>query len=441
MKSSAASMGQIRGMVYIRFHIAVLNRDWIQAGKLLACPDALDKLSCSAIVFDGVRVGINGKLFCPQRPYELPHDNPQHDQVRPSDLPDGVHLKDRAMLPDVRIRRLVLELLSSKKGLSESDADSLQEWIGEHRGEMEPFLSLQVKNGDRWHFRSDARQTSLRPLWTHWASGAPELVVMPVMVLPHVTAIVSGPASVVSVPDAHHISQVAPGIFAVMTLPPHSSDALPDDSPEVLPEGQSTSLQLHRPVVELLKSMLKCALACLQVTDQLPIRTLPWESGHGDFEEMVRTASYFPQFPVLRQLPEFRQDYHNRMDASRRSSAKTQANDDCTDELRDRSVNMGLTCNKYKDRQGSITPGLFTFFCAKCGICLGFELFDSVESPSSAFKVFALRAWTKGDVLTMDRHKDDGVWVDEATELPSALKLQSLDAHEEASLEADQSMH
>ena len=74
----------------------------------------------------------------------------------------------------------------------------------------------------------------------------------------------------------------------------------------------------------------------------------------------------------------------------------------------------GVTCNKYKERHSALTPGLFTVFCLHCKLCVAFELMENTESPGTAFRMFAHRAWTCQDFKILRRWKQDGIWEDTA---------------------------
>ena len=72
-----------------------------------------------------------------------------------------------------------------------------------------------------------------------------------------------------------------------------------------------------------------------------------------------------------------------------------------------------------------LLPGLFTIFCLRCCVCVGFELMDNPESPATPFKIFAQRAWTQADFDIREQWLRHGIWEDTVTELPSFMKASS----------------
>ena len=123
------------------------------------------------------------------------------------------------------------------------------------------------------------------------------------------------------------------------------------------------------------------------------------------------------------------------MDTLRRETAKDIDDHQTLRDLTRLSANT-LTCNKYKHKVGKrITPGLFTFFCLQCGVCVGFELFDAVESPGRAFLTFALRAWTAADFAVLHEWENNHIWKDVLCHLPESLSLGPEDEDDSDSIE------
>jgi hypothetical protein len=131
-----------------------------------------------------------------------------------------------------------------------------------------------------------------------------------------------------------------------------------------------------------------------------------------DFEEMVKTGIYAPTHPVMRTFPYFRQDYLAGMSQTRRTKKQSVEREEAVHLLRVQSERMGATCNKYKARQRALTPGLFTVFCGSCGVCEAVELMPAFESPVTAFRMFAHRAWRADDYLVLAQYEEFGVWAD-----------------------------
>lgn len=124
MKSSAVYMGQIRALPYILYHIAMLNLDQIICVRLngLMC-----ELETIAVVFDGVKVGVNTRLFWPQRPYELPWD--VQPQMKPRDMVMGSKFETRAMIPNHLHRATLFTLVTDRVGVQRESCDDLWEWM------------------------------------------------------------------------------------------------------------------------------------------------------------------------------------------------------------------------------------------------------------------------------------------------------------------------
>jgi len=124
------------------------------------------------------------------------------------------------------------------------------------------------------------------------------------------------------------------------------------------------------------------------------------------FEEMVRTGSFAgAEHPIIRTLPFFRQDYLLQQAAKRTGVKKNAERDEAMRELSEQTLKLGATCHKYKTRYRALTPGLFTVFCAGCGMCEAFELMPCAESPLTAFRMFAHRAWTPTDLAMWEAAK------------------------------------
>lgn len=142
------------------------------------------------------------------------------------------------------------------------------------------------------------------------------------------------------------------------------------------------------------------------------------------FEDMVRTAAFYPGYPVFRRLPFSKHDYLNLMALHRRQQHKHQDRAEAMQELHELSNLRGVTCNKYKDHYSKhVTPGLFTAFCCGCSLCVGFELMDDVESPKTLFLVVALRAWTSKQKKAHETWLRDGQWDDPDVHVPSYLQI------------------
>jgi hypothetical protein len=97
----------------------------------------------------------------------------------------------------------------------------------------------------------------------------------------------------------------------------------------------------------------------------------------------------------IRTLPWFRRDYENYVSGVRRQHDKEKERAEVTLTLREETTRTGATCNKYKERNSALTPGLFTVFCLHCKICVAWELMENTEFPATVFRMIVHRAWTR----------------------------------------------
>jgi hypothetical protein len=140
------------------------------------------------------------------------------------------------------------------------------------------------------------------------------------------------------------------------------------------------------------------------------------------FEDIVRSASYFPAHPVFRRLPLTKHDAANEYAYDRRQKEKSAKTNEALDLLKQQKLETGVCCRKYKEKNSALTPGLFTVFCVRCCVCVGFEMMSDPESPATPFKIFALRAWTQADFDIREEWLRNAVWRDTVTELPSYMR-------------------
>jgi hypothetical protein len=80
--------------------------------------------------------------------------------------------------------------------------------------------------------------------------------------------------------------------------------------------------------------------------------------------------------------------------------------------LAEQSQRMGVTCNKNKEKHRALTPGLEITNCGGCGACEAFDLMPFAESPVTAFRMFAHRAWRESDRKAKKKWEEEGVWED-----------------------------
>jgi len=69
------------------------------------------------------------------------------------------------------------------------------------------------------------------------------------------------------------------------------------------------------------------------------------------------------------------------------------------DQLKIKSVSD--ECHKYPDSHPVLTPGIFTTYCLH-GICYGFQVMDTHESPRHTFKIFHSRFTSSPKLIIYD---------------------------------------
>jgi len=143
--------------------------------------------------------------------------------------------------------------------------------------------------------------------------------------------------------------------------------------------------------------------------------SLPYKaSSEHEFETFLRTGTWASHNPVMRTLPWYRRDYENYVSRVMGTNIKDKERKEAMRTLREETKRTGVTCNKYKEKNCALTPGLFTVFCLHCKICVAWELMEDTESPATAFRMFAHRAWTRQDFETFKRWRSEGVWKDQS---------------------------
>jgi hypothetical protein len=397
MKSSAAKMGQVRAMVYIRYHIAMLNLDMIMARKF-----STNEPTLPTYVFDGVRVGISCNTFHPQRPYERPYNYQEARDHGAGDLYFGCAPASRLMIPGVGHRKTLWDLASGIEA-GEEECSSLLLWMKESRPCLLSFV--QISDG-----RLETRRIgAMLPLLKHWSSTAPESLALPAMLVPLLREIMAEEVPALQPAQSAQIQRWSRVVYDLLLLRLTDVDHAHADA---------TGYRIDPAVAALLSVMCTLTLKCFEA-ESGDLETRPWpprdHAALHEFEEMVRTASYAPQHPVIRQLPYFRYDRMNAASRHRRRAAAVQQDDLEFHDLMDISQSIGVTCNKYRDRASSrISPGLFTVFYAGCCVCVAFELMACVESPQTAFNTFALRAFTDAEMAAHRVYLEGGEWKDPA---------------------------
>jgi len=397
MKSSAAKMGQVRAMVYIRYHIAMLNLDMIMARKF-----STNTPTVPTYVFDGVRVGISFNTFHPQRPYERPYNSHEVRDQGVRDLYFGCAPASRLMIPGAQNRKTLWDLAAGGQA-GEEECSSFESWMQESRPCLLPFIHISDGRLDTERVRG------ILPLLKHWSSTAPESLALPVELVPLLRDIITADDPVLQPAQCAQIQRWSRAVYDLLLVRVTGVEHPPADT---------TGYHIDPAVAALLSEMCTLTLKCFEA-ESGDMETRPWPPRDHvavhEFEEMIRTASYAPQHPVIRQLPHFRYDRVNAAARRRRCTAALSERDAEFHALLRMSQSMGVTCNKYKDRASSrISPGLFTVFCAGCCVCVAFELMACVESPQTAFNIFALRAFTDAELAAHTAYLHGGEWKDPA---------------------------
>lgn len=396
-----------------------------------------------------------------ERDYEIPLDYSQHleDGIQATKLALGSELHERLMIPCPYIRRILQQLCSrgSKgRGSGQISAYSkleLEQWIGEHRKFLMSFLMLEtvpqqerkkpprfVKQGgkrsrvdsDNIHeeeekdqevmeaveidegddaqdtFWLSAKSVELLQLWAHYASPAPELVFIPHELLITVSDIVY--EGMLDVQGGSEISKWSPALHHFLTVVRRwEGDVNMRDFTEdnVKPLGMDAR-RLLKKSVELARASM-CGQSASNQSE-------PYTSSRdaSEFEDFIRTGTWAPHNPVIRRLPWYRREYENCLSRRRVDKTKDEEKAAAVQTLSEEVKHTGVTCNKYKERHSALTPGLFTVFCLHCKLCVAFELMENTESPGTAFRMFAHRAWTCQDFKILRRWKQDGIWEDTA---------------------------
>jgi hypothetical protein len=265
-------------------------------------------------------------------------------------------------------------------------------------------LLHQVVSGNVALLADDDNYGLILRVLAHWGCPDPELKFLSPPVFKVVQRIIDADGRF-SQHDLPPIALYADGLHSLIIY-----DARVN--PHLAEEGKLSS-----EMVSLLKASLRIAQSSLQsksFVEGKPV-TQPFDrKSHfrSDFEEMVKTGIFAPTHPVMRTFPYFRQDYLSSMSSTRRRNKQSQERDEALHLLRVQSERMGATCNKYKTRQRALTPGLFTVFCGSCGVCEAVELMPVFESPVTAFRMFAHRAWRADDYDVIAQYEMHSIWAD-----------------------------
>lgn len=450
MKSSASFMKQARMMEYIRYHLAILNM--LQTGVDLVLSDVLQQhrnikpitgLAHQSLIFDGVGIKCPKKSCHMDRPWELPYDKDQMKGKGASSLYVGCTVDRTVMIPCPKQRGTLAKLLQgtgAKCGVPQTAVSELKTWLREHKkSALLPYVDTVVLSdaADSQTPFCTLNQDSLKlilPVLKHWASPVPELQVIPAALMLTVSQILTTKSIT---PQQNREITSYSELLRLLVLHDKrrksNSDFSTNSGDEDSEAASGNATPLSPTMVALLKEMLYTSQRCLDgesgahKTKGWPIVS-PKLGAEADLEceregwsHMVRSGSYFPGNPVFRRLQYCKHDFLNEQSRKRRDNKNQDPEGvkEAAQELKMESERMGLTCNKYKEKSSKLTPGLFTVFCLGCSVCVGFELMDDPESPLTAFKIFAHRAWTKADFETREKWLRYGEWNDTVAHLPS----------------------
>ena len=89
--------------------------------------------------------------------------------------------------------------------------------------------------------------------------------------------------------------------------------------------------------------------------------------------------TYFPNLPMVRGVPAYSADM-----ASHRQKQEEQD-----------------ACRKYSSNHPTLTPGIFTIYCPH-GVCCGFEVMKTHESPKHPFEIFLTRFESPPKIIIYD---------------------------------------
>lgn len=121
-----------------------------------------------------------------------------------------------------------------------------------------------------------------------------------------------------------------------------------------------SSQDIQKPLISSLLHSVLLAIEAPFVGKEMPGRYF-----YGPSSEAHETLGYFPNYPV------------------RHRNAKYAANNNHRDTL-------APECRKYSQRHPTLTPGMLTLFCPH-GICLGFQIMETPESPKTVFDILMVR--------------------------------------------------
>jgi hypothetical protein len=214
----------------------------------------------------------------------------------------------------------------------------------------------------------------------HWSTPAPELKLLPAKLFPVIHDVI---ATRVLSPGAHHkIVQHSEGLHKLFKHAKPNLDAQTQELPSNF--------------LDLLGVILLKAQAALK--GESHVHTVFYKSELQPMEEMLTTGTFGPDHPAFQRLPFFKYDYECKRDCAYDAKVRDRERKQHQAEMDAQSMRMGATCKKYKTKKTSLSSGVFTIFCNRCGVCEYFELMCSPESPATPGKALFHRVWRKADM-------------------------------------------
>ena len=375
-------MGQLRAIIYVRYHLAVLNLAQMTTNLKTGWKPPPDDSDC-VIICDGVRLGFLRRLCRIERPYEVPHDVHEASDKGLSELALGTRIQDGVMIPQENIR-LILGKLSARAGrgqISHQMKLSLMSYLGDEKTCLLPYVKLEsVPAGERVltgnkhatghsdESNEDCSEAEIvddmdddsgdtyrlalgndpcLSLIYHWSTPAPEIVFLPPRLLPSILHVIQNRS--ITVTQRNLIDTFSPGLHQLLKHEQCWSD------------GADETGILSDSALALLQESLKCVQKSLK-SSTLDIQTRPYADvvDMSPVEKMLRTGVWAPHNDVIRTLPSFQRDRVNSLAMTRRHDKRASETAQALAELRTESRRRGVSCNKYKDRRGALTSGLFT---------------------------------------------------------------------------------
>jgi hypothetical protein len=353
-RTSMSGMGQIRALLLMRYLLATINLAQRHSNNLLYMSKSVVPLVNKTVVCDGSRTGFPYNKLHMTRPWFERDDQNDEDGDRacfPSLCFRGAELDLSLMIPDSKYRTILAQAIDSINGkqFEAKEWRKFTAWIGRERPFLMPFLSATLGNEEAQSGKMVMRSTSPggAGVWRHWASGAPELQLIPERLFPAVEDVIK--RQCVSTSSSQQIAMQSDLLIRLFKL--DISKTQHDGRERVSDElvGLLTfSLQRARICLMAVGGAGTCSAQRLERTGGA---STPWTNPFIDAtDEFLRTGIWASlDHPVIRKFDfEFRQDLL--ADRSKKSSRRdaSQEEQKLLEQLMTESERMGTLCNKYK---------------------------------------------------------------------------------------------